>query len=354
MNNPLMYTDPSGYTWFTQLGGWLGGTGKTIAETVVGIGVGIAVTALTGGLDLITVGVLCGMAAGASTGILNTAFSGGNFNDYLNSMCSGAVIGAFSGLASSAALAGIGAAWDAIGNMHLPESDLGQDFWGTPNYPTSAWSNNWLVKTYQFISNIGNGAANASIAGSSTGALASGIGSGGLASLGSQELTGLNMNLFPKPTLAIDNNLVLEFHFTNTGNGYSRYGTASIYSSNGDLLGENHVNYSIHSGAANIQAYSIPEEVVDATGYEPLTFSNTTADYFNANHTIGFKVRLADLHGRTHMLIHPTTSWTAGCMGLSGPDDELADFQERMYNYFILQGHHHMDVRVIPNVPFND
>ena len=201
MNNPLMYTDPSGYTWFTQLGGWLGGTGKTIAETVVGIGVGIAVTALTGGLDLITVGVLCGMAAGASTGILNTAFSGGNFNDYLNSMCSGAVIGAFSGLASSAALAGIGAAWDAIGNMHLPESDLGQDFWGTPNYPTSAWSNNWLVKTYQFISNIGNGAANASIAGSSTGALASGIGSGGLASLGSQELTGLNMNLFPRATI---------------------------------------------------------------------------------------------------------------------------------------------------------
>ena len=56
MNNPLMYTDPSGYTWFTQLGNWLGSTGRTIAKRQSGVGVGIAVTALTGGLDLITVG----------------------------------------------------------------------------------------------------------------------------------------------------------------------------------------------------------------------------------------------------------------------------------------------------------
>ena len=92
-------------------------------------------------------------------------------------------IGGLTGFATSAVLAGIGAGWEALGNIKLSESPLGQDFWGTPNYPTSAWSNNWLVKTYQFISNIGNGAANASIIGTTGGALISEGSSSAISSL---------------------------------------------------------------------------------------------------------------------------------------------------------------------------
>ena len=268
MNNPLMYTDPSGYTWFTQLGGWLGGTGKTIAETVVGIGVGIAVTALTGGLDLITVGVLCGMAAGASTGILNTAFSGGNFNDYLNSMCSGAVIGAFSGLASSAALAGIGAAWDAIGNMHLPESDLGQDFWGTPNYPTSAWSNNWLVKTYQFISNIGNGAANASIIGTTGGALASEVLSSALGSSCSQVLFECS-NLTASPQSY--NNEALQNYvkntFPNEWNELASKGCTPTFTYDKSLSGKSTLGYDSYDVTPHPMHFKINPDIANRSDY---------------------------------------------------------------------------------------
>ena len=90
-------------------------------------------------------------------------------------------------------LAGIGAAWDALGGAQVPN---GMQDWALEDLSTPRGT--WYSQAYQFINNIGQGAANASIAGSSTGALASGIGSGGLASLGSQELTGLNMNLFPR------------------------------------------------------------------------------------------------------------------------------------------------------------
>ncbi len=198
---------PSGYTWFTQLGNWLGSTGRTIVETAVGIGAGIAavagvaaLTVATGGLDLLAAGVITGMAAGISTGILSTAFSGGNGNDYLNAAAQGGAYGGITGFATSAVLYGICAGWEAIGNMHLSESPLGQDFWGTPNYPTSNWANNWFVKTYQFISNIGNGASNTEILGTTGGTLTSEVLSSAMASLGTQASSGLNMNLFPRST----------------------------------------------------------------------------------------------------------------------------------------------------------
>ena len=58
MNNPLMYTDPSGYTWFSQFGGWLGKVGRPILETAVGIGVGIAAVAGVAALTVATGGLV--------------------------------------------------------------------------------------------------------------------------------------------------------------------------------------------------------------------------------------------------------------------------------------------------------
>ena len=179
MNNPLMYTDPSGYTWFTQLGNWLGSTGRTIAEVAVGIGVGIAVTALTGGLDLITVGVLCGMAAGASSGALSTAFSGGNFNDYLNAITQGATIGGLTGFATSGILAGI----CALGGIPAPFSwggvGLGNGQMIDPMYTTYG---DW------FNSLTGSFLNNSVIDGVSNGALIGGMVSSANASLGTQSV----------------------------------------------------------------------------------------------------------------------------------------------------------------------
>ena len=198
MNNPLMYTDPSGYTWFTQLGNWLGSTGRTIAEVAVGIGVGIAVTALTGGLDLITVGVLCGMAAGASSGALSTAFSGGNFNDYLNAIAQGASYGGITGLASIGAITAIGYAiqgigdaigtgWDELGNIAVSQP--------YPNEGTLAlWNesnNNWLSVVYRTISNIGSDASSATsstISSIASSSLSVASASGLAATLGNQAL----------------------------------------------------------------------------------------------------------------------------------------------------------------------
>jgi hypothetical protein len=109
-----LYTDPSGYTWFTQFGGWLGKVGRPILETAVGINAGIAavagvaaLTVGTGGLDLIAMGVIAGIGGGIATGALSTAFSGGNFNDYINSMAEGAVIGAQAGLVGACVGGGV-------------------------------------------------------------------------------------------------------------------------------------------------------------------------------------------------------------------------------------------------------
>ena len=275
MNNPLMYTDPSGYTWFTQLGGWLGSTGRSIVETAVGIGAGIAavagvaaLTVATGGLDLLAAGVITGMAAGISTGILSTAFSGGNGNDYLNAAAQGGAYGGITGFATSAVLYGICAGWEAIGNMHLSESPLGQDFWGTPNYPTSNWANNWFVKTYQFISNIGNGAANASIIGTTGGALASEVLSSALGSSCSQVLFECS-NLTASPQSY--NNEALQNYvkntFPNEWNELASKGCTPTFTYDKSLSGKNTLGYDGYDVTPHPMHFKINPDIANRSDY---------------------------------------------------------------------------------------
>ena len=203
MNNPLLYTDPSGYTWFTQFGGWLGKVGRPILETAVGISAGIAadarvaaLTVGTGGLDLLAAGFIAGMVAGISTGILNTAFSGGSGDDYLNAIAQGGAYGGLTGFATSAVLYGICAGWQAIGN-----SDVASNL--SPGCNEPVWkgrSDLWWVKIYCFINNIGNGGDNAAIISSTGGFMTSDEFASALAALGPATESGLNMNLFPRST----------------------------------------------------------------------------------------------------------------------------------------------------------
>ena len=314
MNNPLMYTDPSGYTWFTQLGNWLGSTGRTIAEVAVGIGVGIAVTALTGGLDLITVGVLCGMAAGASSGALSTAFSGGNFNDYLNAITQGATIGGLTGFATSAAMYGISAGWQALGNIE-DESDVSSiDQPIRIGRGTSLWG-----KLYYFVNNIGKGAANVSILGTTSGALTSDELSSALASLGTRAASGLNMNLLPRATIKpmyTNSSLSFDGSTLTWKDNYSD-GSQTIrgtWSAQSGPYGKGHLPNGSYT-ASNLQKTSTNGMVRDNVGFKL---------YLNPDFNTS----------RFSLYIHPMGgNGTLGCIGITEPADMLNKFYNWMFNY---------------------
>lgn len=99
MNNPLVYVDYNGYTWFKNLGDWMGSTWRTVVTVGVTIGVGVAAAAIivaSGGTltPLVVAGV--GGLSGMAGGILGTAFSGGSGKDYWHAGINGFVSGAIS------------------------------------------------------------------------------------------------------------------------------------------------------------------------------------------------------------------------------------------------------------------
>ena len=96
LNNPLLYVDPSGYTWFTSFGKWLGSTGRTVLTIGVGIGIAAAVVA-TGGTGLLAI-VAAGALSSAGTGALGTAFAGGSGKDFVHSIVGGLASGAVTSL----------------------------------------------------------------------------------------------------------------------------------------------------------------------------------------------------------------------------------------------------------------
>ena len=105
-------------------------------------------------------------------------------------------IGGLTGFATSAVLAGIGAGWEGLGNSQVA-SNL------TPGCYEEVWkgrSDLWWVKIYCFINNIGNGGTNAAIISSTGGTMISEGSSSALASLSTQAVQELNMNLFPRAT----------------------------------------------------------------------------------------------------------------------------------------------------------
>jgi len=102
MNNPMLYADISGNTWFTNLGDWLGNAGKIAVVIGVSIAVSAAVIASCGTLAPLAIAVIAGAVSGLAGNMVNTAFSGGSGNDFLHAAVNGIVGGAISGLVGGA------------------------------------------------------------------------------------------------------------------------------------------------------------------------------------------------------------------------------------------------------------
>jgi RHS repeat-associated protein len=103
MNNPLVYVDYNGYTWFSKLGKWIDKNANqiiTIAATVVVVA---AVTVATAGMGTVAAAAIVGGAGGFTSGALGTALNGGSFGQILGSGFLNAGIGALSGMAGGAA-----------------------------------------------------------------------------------------------------------------------------------------------------------------------------------------------------------------------------------------------------------
>ncbi|GHU61608.1 hypothetical protein FACS1894123_01250 [Bacteroidia bacterium] len=102
INNPLLYVDLYGYSWFSDLGHKLGSSGRFITSTLVTIGVTVGVGAIcvaTGGLGAVAIVAIAGASGGLAGSTLGTAFDGGSGKDYLVNGLIGAGVGAVSGMA---------------------------------------------------------------------------------------------------------------------------------------------------------------------------------------------------------------------------------------------------------------
>ncbi len=107
MNNPLQYTDFSGESWWSD--NWV-----QLVVFVVSVGVGIAVTVLTGGMaSPIAAAMIAGAASGFTGGALGVALNGGSFKDAMQAGFGQAavsgVLGGFGGIAAQYAPIGVGA-----------------------------------------------------------------------------------------------------------------------------------------------------------------------------------------------------------------------------------------------------
>jgi RHS repeat-associated protein len=122
MNNPLMYTDPSGYSWFGDH--W---------KAIVTIGVAIAVSVATAGLLSPAIGVaiqagsinamvssaaFCGLTGGFAGGVVGAALNGGNFSQCLGAGMFGAFNGAVMAGISAGVMGGIAAGLDNLFVTH--------------------------------------------------------------------------------------------------------------------------------------------------------------------------------------------------------------------------------------------
>jgi len=116
LNNPLKYTDPSGYTW--GIFNWVGNNWRDIVTVTAAIGVTVGVAAIcvaTGGLGAVAIAAIAGASGGLTSGILGTALHGGNLGQCLAAGGIGALTGAAFGAVGgfAATFAPPGALWGA-------------------------------------------------------------------------------------------------------------------------------------------------------------------------------------------------------------------------------------------------
>lgn len=326
MNNPLRYIDPSGYTWFSNFGDWLGSSGKTLLITAVACAVGIAVASIPG-LNVVGVAFVGGMLSGAASGGLGAALNGGD-------VFSGAVTGGIMGAGIGLATLGVGAAIGYGLNSTFPNlKGAGLRF--ISEHTTLQGSvMSMLPKVGSVVSGVSNGVLSSSIIGGSVGGI-------------------LSTNLFPRPQI---NPICVEppylvYDAKYTGTGYRSEGYLSLYNGNGQQLG----TWSATSGSnsplkeTNKPAYSLPSGDYSVSG-----FVNQIDDKFKrGTMSDGFWLSISPesvwdpkAHAfRTELGIHPARSnGTAGCVGLNASEVRIEDFEDRIFQY--LRTNHDITLRV--------
>jgi len=119
-NNPLRYTDPTGYrTWWDNFKAWGKKHKNEIISTVVSITVAVVVTALTGGIGSPLAVMLGGMAGGFTGGMVGARLNGASWSDAWDAALQGMVIGGISALVSFSVGSVISSSFASIGNATL-------------------------------------------------------------------------------------------------------------------------------------------------------------------------------------------------------------------------------------------
>jgi RHS repeat-associated protein len=99
LNNPLKYTDPSGYTWWSHFWGWSKENKQAVVTTVT-IVVAVTVTVATAGMaSPLLAAAIVGASAGFAGGALGAALDGKNFGQVILAGFGQAAIGAVAGMA---------------------------------------------------------------------------------------------------------------------------------------------------------------------------------------------------------------------------------------------------------------
>jgi len=121
MNNPLMYTDPSGYNFKD----WWHKHGNQVASTIVAVGVGVAVGIATAGIgDIVIAGFVTGFAAGGASGLTGAVLNKQSVDGCLSAMICGAMVGGYTGIATNVALAGIGYGFSQMNGVKVMSSNM--------------------------------------------------------------------------------------------------------------------------------------------------------------------------------------------------------------------------------------
>lgn len=183
-NNPLKFTDPTGFGWFkkalkklgsaiakpfNKIGKWIEKNWKTLVVVVVAVVITVASAGSLGP-------VAAGMIAGAVSGGLGAALHGGNLDDVLRGAIIGAIIGGFAGgaaelgnavaaahgSAAGTAVAGIGGG--AVGGLQAEIA--GGNFWS--GFATGALTASFARYTAKLNSMPMRHMANAAVGGTAS------------------------------------------------------------------------------------------------------------------------------------------------------------------------------------------
>lgn len=344
MNNPLSYTDPSGYFFkslfkgigkvFKAIGSgvskaveWVGDNWRTIATAVVGITVGIA----TGGAGIpFWQVVLSGAASGFASATTATLLSGGNLGDALKAGIKGAVIG---GITARFTL-GIG------------------DKFGHTTNASNVFQKSMAHGIVQGGSSVANG-----------GKFVHGFMSGAFTTAVSPRIARFEEFTNRVIASAVVGGTVSEMTGGNFANGAITGAFIQMYNESqfleklvyeakyvndnrteGDLIwydrDHKETRYSAVSGSGKPAYETIPEGNWTGSNYR------VRSEQMFTRHNISFTVDVGpDRNGRTDIRIHPARYMgTQGCIGLIGPPTEILNFQNRINEY--LRENSQIDIEV--------